>query len=111
MASTSTETGAPVLELTALASFLAAQVGPLAGSLEAELIAGGRSNPTYELTDGIRSWVLRRPPFGLVLETAHDMSRERRVISALADTAVPVPRVVAHSTDGRLLGAPFYVME
>lgn len=79
--------------------------------LTATLIAGGRSNLTYFVGDGTREWVLRRPPLGHVLPTAHDMGREHRVISALADTPVPVPRVDALCTDESVIGAPFYVME
>ncbi len=79
--------------------------------LTAELIAGGRSNLTYAIRDSEHEWVLRRPPLGHVVETAHDMGREYRVISALADTDVPVPRVFAYCADPDVNGAPFYVME
>jgi aminoglycoside phosphotransferase (APT) family kinase protein len=79
--------------------------------LTATLIAGGRSNLTYSLTDGEHRWVLRRPPLGHVLPTAHDMAREHRVLSALAPTDVPVPRTYALCEDVEVNGAPFYVME
>ena len=69
--------------------------GLLQGPLTAELIAGGRSNLTYLLTDGRTRWVLRRPPLGHVLETAHDMGREHRLLAALSPTDVPVPRAAA----------------
>ncbi len=88
---------------------LAAHLGT--GPLTADLIPGGRSNLTYRVTDGSRRWVLRRPPLGHVLATAHDMSREHRVIKALADTAVPVPRVELLCEDADVIGAPFYLME
>ncbi|MGW3632130.1 phosphotransferase family protein [Streptomyces sp. NPDC005122] len=81
--------------------------GPLTG----RLIEGGRSNLTYAVTDGTTRWVVRRPPLGHVLATAHDMKREHRVISALHPTAVPVPRPVLLCEDVEVLGAPFYVME
>ncbi|MDH6109673.1 aminoglycoside phosphotransferase (APT) family kinase protein [Kitasatospora sp. MAP12-15] len=81
------------------------------GPLHAELIEGGRSNLTYRLTDGTTRWVLRRPPLGHVLATAHDMGREFRVISALHGSAVPVPRTVRLTTDPEVIGAPFYLME
>ncbi len=84
--------------------------GP-AGELRMRLIAGGRSNPTYEVTDGQRLWVLRRPPHGHVLPTAHDMGREYRVLHALRGSAVPVPRVLGLCTDESMIGAPFYVMD
>jgi aminoglycoside phosphotransferase (APT) family kinase protein len=84
--------------------------GEIGGPLTGRLIAGGRSNLTYEVTDGTRSWVVRRPPLGHVLATAHDMGREYRVISALRDTSVPVPLTYALCTDPDVIGAPFYVM-
>ena len=79
--------------------------------LTAELIAGGRSNLTYGITDGEHQWVLRRPPLGHVLPTAHDMSREYRVLTALRDTDVPVPLTLALCEDIDVNGAPFYVMD
>ncbi|MFB4296566.1 phosphotransferase family protein [Actinomadura sp. NTSP31] len=82
-----------------------------AGPLRARVVAGGRSNLTYEVTDGSRSWIVRRPPLGHVLATAHDMSREYRVMTALAGTAVPVPETYVLCEDPDVLGAPFYVME
>ncbi|HET7658960.1 MAG TPA: phosphotransferase family protein [Oryzihumus sp.] len=101
------------LDLEALARFLTPVVGPADASLvlRAELIAGGKSNLTYRVTDGSRAWVVRRPPLGHVLATAHDMTREYRVMSALRDTAVPVPHMVALCEDTDVIGAPFYVME
>jgi aminoglycoside phosphotransferase (APT) family kinase protein len=76
-----------------------------------ELIAGGRSNLTYRVTDAAgHAWVLRRPPLGQVLATAHDMGREHRIISALAPTDVPVPPTVGLCADESVNGAPFYVM-
>lgn len=79
--------------------------------LEAQLIGHGRSNLTYRVTDGGRSWVLRRPPLSHVQPTAHDMKREFRVLSALKDTKVPVPRPLALCEDPEVIGAPFYIME
>src|SRR5262245_62608419 len=79
--------------------------------LDFDLIAGGRSNLTYRVTDAEqRRWVLRRPPLGHVLATAHDMGREHRIISALAGTDVPVPPAIGLSPDDSVNGAPFYVM-
>jgi aminoglycoside phosphotransferase (APT) family kinase protein len=85
--------------------------GATGAPLTAELIAGGRSNLTYAVSDGAHTWVLRRPPLGHVVATAHDMGREYRVIAALASTEVPVPRVDAFCDDVDVNGAPFYVME
>ncbi|WP_431045198.1 phosphotransferase family protein [Streptomyces sp. P1-3] len=85
--------------------------GLVHGPLSAELIEGGRSNLTYRVTDGSARWVVRRPPLGHVLATAHDMAREHRVISALHPTAVPVPEPVLLCEDATVIGSPFYVME
>ncbi|HEX3646792.1 MAG TPA: phosphotransferase family protein, partial [Pseudonocardiaceae bacterium] len=101
----------PGLDLRRLTGYLAdATPGLVTGPLSAELIAGGRSNLTYYLTDGATRWVLRRPPLGHVLRTAHDMGREYRVLSALAGTSVPVPETVHLCADPEPLGAPFYLM-
>ncbi len=75
-----------------------------------QLISGGRSNLTYRLDLAGGTIVLRRPPLGHVLPTAHDMSREYRVLSALAGTAVPVPQPLASCQDPDVIGAPFYLM-
>ncbi|WP_093801600.1 phosphotransferase family protein [Streptomyces sp. Wb2n-11] len=85
--------------------------GLVRGPLSARLIEGGRSNLTYAVTDGASRWVVRRPPLGHVLVTAHDMKREFRVISALHPTDVPVPAPVLLCEDESVLGSPFYVME
>ncbi|MGW5787541.1 phosphotransferase family protein [Streptomyces sp. NPDC003757] len=85
--------------------------GLVTGPLSGRLIEGGRSNLTYAVSDGAARWVVRRPPLGHVLATAHDMRREHRVISALHPTDVPVPRPVLLCEDDEVLGAPFYVME
>jgi aminoglycoside phosphotransferase (APT) family kinase protein len=76
-----------------------------------EVIAGGRSNLTYVVTSAAGEMVLRRPPLRAVRPTAHDMTREHRVLSALAGTAVPVPRPLLLCSDPDVLGAPFYLME
>lgn len=85
--------------------------GLVDGPITGRLIEGGRSNLTYAVTDGGSRWVVRRPPLGHVLATAHDMRREHRVIAALHPTSVPVPRPVLLCEDEEVLGAPFYVME
>jgi aminoglycoside phosphotransferase (APT) family kinase protein len=105
------------LDLDALAGFLrspGAVRDPAdrpSGELRAQLIAGGKSNLTYRVTDDVHDWVVRRPPLGHVLATAHDMTREHRVMSALAPTTVPVPSTVALCEDPAVMGAPFYVMQ
>ncbi len=75
------------------------------------LIAGGKSNLTYLVDSPAGAVILRRPPLGHVLPTAHDMVREHRMMSALQDTPVPVPRMLHLCTDTEVLGQPFYLME
>lgn len=102
--------GEPEAARRAMAS-LERAIGGFEGPLHTRLLSGGRSNPTYELTDGSRAWVLRRPPRGRVLPSTHDMGREVRVLRALEASPVPVPRVVHFEDDAAVLGVPFYVME
>jgi aminoglycoside phosphotransferase (APT) family kinase protein len=104
-----TPRGVDVPQVTA---WFRANVAAVEPPLAFDLIAGGRSNLTYRVTDAAgHAWVLRRPPLGQVLATAHDMAREHRIISALAPTDVPVAPVVGLCTDESVNGAPFYVME
>ena len=98
-----------------LDTWLRAEYPELVGesALEATLITGGRSNLTYRLVGGPAPLVLRRPPLGHVLASAHDMAREFRVISALGGSTVPVPGAVLYrdDTDGTAgVGTPFYLM-
>jgi aminoglycoside phosphotransferase (APT) family kinase protein len=114
MTVTSTPPGIP--SAPRLAGWIGGSLGGEPAELEdIQLIAGGRSNLTYRLTvsgpGGERVLVLRRPPLGHVLPTAHDMSREFRVLSALAGTDVPVAGPVAFCADADVIGAPFYLME
>ena len=104
-------TDPPGISVHVLEQFLRVAVpGLLDGPLQVDLLSGGRSNLTYLLTDGRDRWVLRRPPLGHVLATAHDMDREYRVLGALHPTDVPVPR--PHISAGpEVIGAPFYVMD
>ncbi|WP_020416160.1 phosphotransferase family protein [Amycolatopsis sp. ATCC 39116] len=107
-----TQQDLPGLDLARLRDYLDEHSpGLVGGPLTGEVVQGGRSNLTYIVGDGTSRWVVRRPPLGHVLPTAHDMTREHRVISALADTPVPVPRTITLCQDTEVLGAPFYVME
>jgi aminoglycoside phosphotransferase (APT) family kinase protein len=101
----------PGVDLAALTRWLDAErPGLRQGELSGTVIAGGKSNLTYRISDGITTWALRRPPLAHVLPTAHDMAREFTVITALVPTDVPVPETVALCTDPAVLGAVFYVM-
>jgi aminoglycoside phosphotransferase (APT) family kinase protein len=99
-----------MLPVDRVVSWLAGQGVDLVNPVRAELISGGRSNLTYALigADGHRV-VLRRPPSGGILATAHDMTREWRFISALHGTRVPVAEPLALAGD-EVIGSPFYVM-
>jgi len=100
------------LDLGALRVWMDAQApGLVAGDLSASLITGGKSNLTYSVTDGTHEYVVRRPPLGHLLATAHDMTREYKVMAALAPTDVPVPQMHALCEDTEVIGSPFYVME
>ena len=100
----------PGLDLERLGAWFAAEIPDVGGALTATLIAGGKSNLTFLVTDGASEWIVRRPPLGHVLATAHDMVREYRVMSALRDTPVPVPLTYALCRDAAVVGAEFYVM-
>ena len=92
-------------------SWLVDHVDGLAAPFEFALVAGGRSNLTFTVTDANgRQIVLRRPPLGSVLATAHDVTREHKIIAALGPTAVPVPDALGSCVDAQVNGAPFYVM-
>lgn len=94
-----------------LVPWLEANVEGLRAPLTFTLVAGGKSNITYRMTDATgRACVLRRPPLKQVLATAHDMGREHRIITALGPTDVPVPATLAYCDDPAVNGAPFYVM-
>ena len=94
-----------------VAAWFEANVEGVKPQLSFELIAGGHSNLTFGVTDAAGGrWVLRRPPLGHVLATAHDMRREHTIISALGPTPVPVAPAIGLCTDEEVNGAPFYVM-
>lgn len=88
-----------------------AEVLPGSGPVEIERVQAGHSNLTYFITRGGERWVLRRPPRPPVPPKAHDVLREHRLISALYETGVPVPRAIMACADETVIGAPFYVME
>ena len=100
------------IDIDRVSRWLTDHVAEATAPFEFTLITGGRSNLTFLVTcaDG-RRLVLRRPPLGHVLATAHDMAHEHRIIEAVGRTDVPVPRTLGLCTDEAVNGAPFYVME
>src|SRR5947207_9372823 len=104
-------TAARDLPLDRLEAWLRGHVEGFRGPVAAERFSGGQSNPTYKLVAGSGEYVLRRKPPGPLLPSAHAVDREFRVMRALADTPVPVPRVYALCEDEAVIGSAFYVME
>ena len=100
------------IDVTAVTAWLAEHIAHIRAPFTWTLLAGGHSNLTYRVTDadGV-DVVLRRPPLGHVLATAHDMAREHRAIAALGPVGIPVPTAYALCTDVTVNGAPFYVMD
>ncbi|GGL03533.1 phosphotransferase family protein [Nocardia jinanensis] len=100
------------IDIERVTSWFAEHIPVAVPPLRFELITGGRSNLTYRVHDesGAR-WVLRRPPTGHVLASAHDVVREFRILDLLAGSPVPVPPVLGCCTDHAVTGADFYVME
>jgi aminoglycoside phosphotransferase (APT) family kinase protein len=101
----------PLVDPTALGAYLARELPGGEEAIEVERIRGGHSNETFYIRRGVEEWVLRRPPRGPLLPTAHDVAREYRVLQALMQTNVPVPRSVLMCEDTDVIGAPFYLME
>jgi aminoglycoside phosphotransferase (APT) family kinase protein len=95
----------------AMQAYLRTHLSHAEGALEVRQFGGGHANLTYLLRLGEQEWVMRRPPLGPTLPTAHDMRREFRVLSALATTDVPVPHPVVFCDDLSVIGVPFYLME
>ncbi len=99
------------LDVATLGKYLESHIPGFRGPVTAEKFAGGQSNPTFKLTAGGNSYVLRRKPPGELLKSAHAVDREFRVISALQATEVPVPRTYVLCQDDSIIGSMFFVME
>jgi aminoglycoside phosphotransferase (APT) family kinase protein len=97
------------LDAQKLAAYLSTQFGP--GEVTVEQFPGGHSNLTYLIHHGDHEFVLRRPPFGSKVKSAHDMGREYNVLSRLAQVYPRAPKPYAYEATGDVLGAPFYLME
>src|SRR5262245_26738025 len=99
------------LALDRLEAYLKRHLPDVHGPLAVEQFPHGHSNLTYLLRLGSAEFVLRRPPFGNQVKTAHDMGREYRVLSALSGVYAAAPRPLIQCADESVLGASFYVME
>jgi aminoglycoside phosphotransferase (APT) family kinase protein len=99
------------LDLAKLEPYLRRHFPNEAGALQVRQYPSGHSNLTYSLHLGGKELVLRRPPFGSKVKSAHDMSREFRVLSKLHSVYAPAPEVLFYCDDDSVIGAPFYVME
>src|SRR5271157_5769639 len=99
------------LDLVRLEPYLRRQFPGDAGALRVLQYPSGHSNLTYSLSLGARELVLRRPPFGSKVKSAHDMSREFRVLSKLHAAYAPAPEVLFYCDDVSVIGTPFYVMK
>ncbi len=99
------------LDAKAIEGFLKESIPGLTGDISIQQFPSGFSNLTYMLSVGDRNFVLRRPPFGRKAKSAHDMSREYRILNALKDVFPYAPRPVAYTEDASIIGCPFYVME
>jgi aminoglycoside phosphotransferase (APT) family kinase protein len=99
------------IDVVAVTAWLAERVPSLQTPLDFELLAGGHSNLTYRVKDAAgAAYVLRRPPLGHVLQSAHDMGREHKIVSALQGSTVPVAGTEGLCSDNAVNDAPFYVM-
>ena len=98
-------------EVGRLDEYLRQALPGLAGELIVERTVGGMSNPTYFLRRGDWQAVLRKQPNAVLMASAHAIDREYRVLSALRDSAVPVPAPLLYCTEREVVGTPFYLME
>ena len=101
----------PLIDAARLQDYLASHMPGEDAPLRVERVFGGHSTETFYIGRGDQEWVLRRPPRGPLLPTAHDVLREYRVLKALNTTDVPTPRVLLACDDVSVTGAPFYLLE
>jgi aminoglycoside phosphotransferase (APT) family kinase protein len=99
------------LDAAKLKPYLRQHLPNESGALEIRQYPSGHSNLTYALRLGERELVLRRPPFGSKVKSAHDMSREFRVLAKLHAVYPPAPEVLVYCDDESVVGAPFYIMQ
>src|ERR1700757_5139298 len=98
-------------DLKKLDAYLRKTIPGIEGEMSLSRISGGQSNPTFFVTYPTKRMVLRKQPSGPVLPSAHAVDREHRIMSALAPTSVPVPRMLDFHAAPDVVGTPFYVME
>ena len=101
----------PLFDVQHIAEFLQRHGLGDDGSMQIHPLSGGQSNPTYVLSSGAWRCVLRTKPAGQLQPSAHAIDREYRVMSALQDSCVPVPRMLAYCDDPSVVGRDFYLME
>ncbi len=108
-----TETIAPreALDTESLSAYLSTRLGHGSTEFDVRQFPGGSSNLTYLVTIGDEEYVLRRPPFGNTVKTAHDMQREFEVLSKLSAVYAPAPKPILFCDDDSVIGSEFYVME
>ena len=99
------------LDTAKLAAYFEEHIEGASGPVEVWQFPSGYSNLTYLVRQGAHEYVLRRPPFGSKVKSAHDMGREYSVLLALHPLYAPAPKPVLHCDDAAVLGAPFYLME
>lgn len=99
------------LDSSSLLPYLQEHISDLGDDIKIKQFPGGASNLTYLLISGPRQMVLRRPPFGAKIKSAHDMGREHKVLNALSKGYHKAPKPLVYCEDESIIGAPFYVME
>ena len=99
-------------DLGRLVAYLRADIDRLTGAVAVEPLTGGQSNPTFVISlNGVKRYVLRKKPAGVLLPSAHAVDREYRVMKALGGSDVPVPRMLALCDDDSVIGTMFFVMD
>ena len=99
------------LDVSKLEPYLREHLDGFDGPLDVQQFRKGHSNLTYFISDGTTGWVLRRPPFGAFVKSAHDMGREYRILKGLYAAYPLAPRATLYCEDESVIGAPFYVMQ
>ena len=100
-----------VFDISTLEDYMNSNIESFKGPITVEEFKGGQSNPTYKVSSPNQAYVLRRKPPGKLLKSAHAVDREYKVITALNNTDVPVPKSYALCEDEDIIGTPFYIME